>query len=78
MRSLKRKFNNIKKYNPYWSDYVCFFEGIDNQKFSRPIIARWFNQLVDKSEYDKKDRNKLVRQLWQLSNKQKVSEEKDY
>jgi len=71
MRSLEARFRNVSRYNPFWSDYICFAESVDGQKFSRSTIAHWFKQLVDKSDYDLKDRNNLIRQLFTLSNPKK-------
>lgn len=68
MRSLKARFKRISQKNPYWSDYICFAESVDGQKFSQSTISYWFKQLVDKEEYDPKNRNNLIRQLFALSN----------
>lgn len=67
MKSIERRFNNIKKGNPYWSDYMCFAEAVMGRKFSRQIIARHFNKLVDKDDYDRKDKRSLLKQLTELS-----------
>lgn len=67
MRSIERRFHKITKGNPCWSSYICFAEAIKVQEFSRPIIGKWFLRLVDKSEYEKKDERKLLKQLYELS-----------
>ena len=67
MRSLERVFNKIKQENPLWSDYICFTEAVKARKFSRQTIAWYFNRLVDKDEYVKKDRKTLLKQLSELS-----------
>lgn len=63
MKSLERKFNNIIKKNPYWSSYVCFSAAIKNQNFSEQTIRRWFNKLVDKDDYEKKDKGTILRSM---------------
>lgn len=68
MKSLERRFNNIKKRNPLWSDYICFAEAVKGQKFSREAIRRWFNKLVDKDDYDRRDKRKLIMNLEALTN----------
>lgn len=67
MKSIERRFCNIKKKNPYWSSYICFTEAVKGQKFSRPIIGKWFLRLVEKDDYDKKDQRTLLAQLYELS-----------
>jgi len=67
MRSLQRRFNNITGGNPYWSSYICLAEAIDEQGFSRQTISKWFNKLVEKDDYDKKDRRAILKHLSKLS-----------
>lgn len=71
MKSIQRVFNTISNQNPFWSSYICFAETVMDRKFGRPAIAKWFNKLVDKDDYDRKDRGTLVKQLYQLSNPEK-------
>lgn len=73
MKSIQRVFNKIRKENPHWSDYICFTETIMGRKFSRQIITRHFNKLVDKDDYDKKDKKSLLEQLFKLSQGKKKS-----
>ncbi|NAS88299.1 hypothetical protein C4E24_00935 [ANME-1 cluster archaeon AG-394-G21] len=67
MRSFERVFNKIKQENPLWSDYICFAATVKTRKFSRQTIAWYFNRLVDKDEYDQKDKKTLLKQLSELS-----------
>jgi len=73
MRSLERVFNKIKQENPLWSDYICFAETVKARKFSRQTIAWYFNRLVDKHEYVKKDKKTLLKQLSELAQGAKKS-----
>jgi len=68
MRSLKRRFNNVTKKNPYWSSYTCFVEAIKKQEFNKQTIHRWFNKLVKKDDYDRKDKRALFFHLRDLTN----------
>lgn len=68
MKSLERNFNNISAKNPYLSSYMCFAEAVEGRRFSKRIIAFWFNKLVDKDDYDKRDKKELLRQLYPISN----------
>lgn len=67
MRSLERRFIKMVKSNPCASDYLCFVMAISGQKFNNQIIARWFNKLVSKDDYDKRDKRLIVSHLLQLS-----------
>jgi len=66
MRSIERKFNNIEERNPRWSSYLCFAETVKAHKFSRQMIHRWFQKLVEKSDYDRKDKKVILRHLENL------------
>lgn len=67
MKSLERRFKNFTEKNPHWSTYVCFAEAVKGQNFSKQTIHRWFLKLVDKNDYDKKDKRSILTQLEELS-----------
>jgi hypothetical protein len=67
MRSLERRFNNISRLNPYWSSYICFAETVKGQNFTRRIISKYFSRLVEKDDYDPRDRKALIKHLLSLS-----------
>jgi predicted transcriptional regulator len=60
MKSIVRRFNKINRNNPGLSTISCFAVAITDQNFSRQTIARGFNKLVDKNDYDKKDKKEIV------------------
>jgi len=68
MKSLERRFNNITEKNPNWSSYICFAEAIKGQNFSKQIIHRWFNKLVEKGDYAKNEKKAVLAFLVGLSN----------
>ncbi len=68
MRSIQRRFEAFKSKNPNLSSYVVLSHAVKQQRFSRDMISRWFNKLVEKDDYDSKDKRKLIQQLWKLSN----------
>ncbi|MFA5431677.1 MAG: hypothetical protein WC319_02195 [Candidatus Paceibacterota bacterium] len=68
MKSLERRFNNIVERNPSFSSYLCFTKAIKGQRFSKQVINRWFQKLVDKDDYIKNEKNVLLRYLYDLSN----------
>lgn len=66
MRSIKRRFNIVRRKNPAWSTVVCFAEAIRDQRFSKRTVYLWFNRLVDKEDFSKEARVKLLRYLANL------------
>lgn len=67
MKSLERRFQAIRERNPYWGDLICFSEAVARQNFQPQIVARWFNQLVDKNDYLPRDKKDILIQLNNLS-----------
>jgi deoxyhypusine synthase len=68
MRSLEKRFNNIAEKNFNLSSYTCFARAISGQKFNKQTIHRWFKILVDKDDYCKKEKRKILIHLENLSN----------
>ena len=68
MRSLQRRFNEVQLNNSDLSTFVVFVRAIRNQKFTKGVIAEWFNRLVDVEDYDTKDKKALMVHLLELSN----------
>ncbi len=67
MRSLKRVFEKMKRENPNWSDYICFSYAILGKTFSKRIVSRYFNKLVDKGDYLKEEKKEVLERLFWLS-----------
>ena len=68
MKSLERRFRNILNKNPFWSSYICFAVAVTKQKFTKATISHWFNRLVDKNDYSKKEKKGILKHLCNLSN----------
>lgn len=68
MKSLARRFKNITEKNPHLSSYTCFVRTIKEQGFNRQTIHRWFQKLVDKDDYAKRDKRAVLAHLNNLSN----------
>ena len=66
MTSIKRTFEKLSKQHPDWSTYTCFAETVYAQLLNQKIISRWFNKLVDKDDYAKKDKNDILTFLGSL------------
>lgn len=67
MRSLERRFNDLEKKRTAISSLLNFAGAITERNFSDGIIRRWFNQLVDREDYDKKDKRIILEFLFLLS-----------
>lgn len=67
MRSIKHRMCKIQKANPDISSYLHFKWAITGQKFTQQIIARNFNELVEKSDYDHSVKKELLAELYALS-----------
>lgn len=68
MRSIQRRFYKFKSQNPLLSSYTIFSKTIKHKQFSKDTISRWFNKIVEKADYDRKDKRKLVQYLCKFSN----------
>jgi len=68
MKSIERRFNNITATHPLWSSYICFAEAIASQRFTSPAIHKWFQRLVNKSDYCKAEKRRVLVGLDKLTN----------
>lgn len=59
MKSLERRFTEIKRKNKDWGSLICFAESVYKQGFNRETILKWFS-LIDKDDYLKKDKMEIV------------------
>ncbi|MSU55309.1 MAG: hypothetical protein EXS46_02095 [Candidatus Taylorbacteria bacterium] len=50
------------------SSYINFAKAVKVQRFTREIIARWFNKLVERDDYDRGDKRSILARLTELSN----------
>lgn len=67
MRNLKARFMHREERNPGWSSWTCFADAIMGQNFNRKILREHFNNLVDKNDYEKKDKMQLLKYLYLLT-----------
>ena len=68
MKSIKRKFEEVKNKHAYWSSYVIFFHTINKGRFGKKAIYYWFNRLVDKDDYCLAEKRNLLSHLRVCSN----------
>ena len=67
MRSIERRFSNLQQKQPLVSSFMNFSGAIKGQGFSTGMIHRWFNKLVDKDDYEKKDKRAILKHLVSVS-----------
>lgn len=67
MRSIQAKYRQLKGKNPSWSSAVWFLEAVRNQNFSEDVIRRWFNRLVDKDDYSKKQKKDILQNAYRAT-----------
>jgi hypothetical protein len=60
MKSLSRRFENLKNKNEGWSSYSCFANALIGQNFSHPTINRLFKKMVDKDDYALNEKNEIL------------------
>ena len=68
MRSIQRRFEQIKKKRSDAGSFVCFAAAIADQRFSNSILSRWFYKLVEPDDYARVERKQLLSYLYSLSN----------
>ena len=73
MKSLRRRFNNTIKKNPNLGSNTCFARAVNEQAFNRQTIHRWFQKLVDKDDYAKKEKRSVLAHLRNLSDTMKTT-----
>lgn len=62
------EFKETERLNPKWSSWICFAETVwKRDGLSKRTINKSFDKLVEKDDYDKKDRKSLLFQLYELS-----------
>ena len=72
MKSIERRFKKINDLNPDWSSGTCFAIAIMSQNFSRQTILWGFNKLVEKDDYNKRDKKDITAFYMTMS---KIAEE---
>ncbi len=65
MRSIKARFN--KYYKEPISSYMAFAAAVNGRNFSYNSITENFSKLVNRDDYDKGDRKKLIKHLMSLT-----------
>lgn len=67
MKSIERRYLDYKEKNTTHGDYVCLANAVKGQNFTRITIGRWLSKLIPKDERRKKDVERLIDHLEELS-----------
>ena len=67
MKSIRRSFEKVVKENPSWGSIIVFNHIVDGKNFSHDRIARMFNILVDKEEYDKSEKKEILEYVYLMN-----------
>ena len=67
MRSVERRFLDLQHKRPLHSSLVNLEAAIRGQGFSAGMIGRWFNKLVEKGDYESRDKRAILKHLVALS-----------
>ena len=66
MTKLERAFKTLQEKNPYWSSYTCLANAVMGKGYGKMAIGQAFKKLVEKSDYERKDRDKILGYLCSL------------
>ena len=64
MKSIRRLFEKISIENPLLGSVVVFKRIVREKNFSHSRIAKMFNLLVNKEEYEESEKKKILKDLY--------------
>jgi hypothetical protein len=60
MTKLEIAFKSLQEKNPYWSSYTCLANAIMGKGYGKMAIGQAFKKCVEKGDYEKKDRDRIL------------------
>lgn len=66
MKEIETTFNQLKE-NSNLGDYILFANSIKGRNYPEGSITKMFNKLVSKEEYERGDKQLLMKHLMKLS-----------
>ncbi|MDB5260434.1 MAG: hypothetical protein JWN37_665 [Candidatus Nomurabacteria bacterium] len=69
MKTIQKRFHSVRRKHVNLGDFPTLYLAVKKQGFSRSTISRWFSKVVDKNDYDAKDRRELINVLTKASRK---------
>jgi hypothetical protein len=67
MRSIQHSFDKLEASRPGLSTYMNFGAAIRGRGFSRGMVRRWFNKLVDKEDYAPEEKRAHLEHMYALA-----------
>jgi hypothetical protein len=64
MKQIELDFKSEQRNNPNLGEIINFSTAVGYMKYPRPIIERYFDKLVPKDNYMRKDREELLQGLF--------------
>lgn len=71
---LEQSFLTTKNNNPYWSSLICFNNAVIGKSYSKTEIGKTFNKVVEKGDYSRGDKDKIIEWLGKLTVAKKSNE----
>lgn len=66
MTKLEISFKSLQEKNPYSSSYTCFANAVMGKGYGKMVIGQAFMKLVEKKDYERKDRDRILGYLFSL------------
>ena len=66
-QSIEKQFNRSQREQPALSTHMSFADAICEQGYSKRIIQRYFNKLVDKDDYLQGEKRAILQHLYNIS-----------
>lgn len=71
---LEQAFFSIQQKSPYWSSLICFNNAVIGKSYSKTEIGKTFNKVVEKGDYSRGDKDKIIEWLGKLTVAKKSNE----
>ncbi len=72
MKDLETRFNSFREDFPSLGDVIIMSMAVEEMRYSKEIIRKSFDTLISKDEYDKAERDEIIRFLVNYSQSEKV------
>ena len=69
MKSVEKRFYEMRDKYPLYSDFIVFCEAVCGQDFCKRRLSSWFGKLVPKSDWEGCPKNSVTKHLCQQNEK---------
>lgn len=67
MKSVEARYRLFDKASQGHSSFIVFSRAITGQGFTKAALGKWFNRLVNRGDYSKGDKRRILKHLWALN-----------